>query len=44
MFETSANSGAWCYCFIHAMYSCCYLAILEVRSPSASICQAIPVS
>ncbi|KAI0352304.1 hypothetical protein OH77DRAFT_1485643, partial [Trametes cingulata] len=29
MFETSSNSGAWCYCFMHAMYPCCYLGILE---------------
>ncbi|KAH9847284.1 hypothetical protein C2E23DRAFT_742108 [Lenzites betulinus] len=29
MFETSSNSGVWCYCFMHAMYPCCYLAILE---------------
>ncbi|KAI8996568.1 hypothetical protein BD414DRAFT_455429 [Trametes punicea] len=29
MFETSSNSGAWCYCFMHAMYPCCYLAMLE---------------
>ncbi|KAI0641962.1 hypothetical protein C8Q79DRAFT_918638 [Trametes meyenii] len=29
MFETSSNSGAWCYCFMHAMHPCCYLAILE---------------
>ncbi|KAJ8495229.1 hypothetical protein ONZ51_g1801 [Trametes cubensis] len=32
MFETSSNSGAWCYCFMHAMYPCCYLAILESYS------------
>ncbi|KAI0741923.1 hypothetical protein C8Q80DRAFT_1110511 [Daedaleopsis nitida] len=29
MFETSANSGAWCFCFMHAMYPCCFLAVLE---------------
>lgn len=34
MFETSSNSGAWCYCFMHAMYPCCYLAILEVSPQS----------
>ena len=32
MFETSSNSGAWSFCFMHAMYPCCYLAVLEVRS------------
>lgn len=30
MFETSSNSGAWSFCFTHAMYACCYLAVLEV--------------
>ena len=34
MFETSSNSGAWCFCFMHAMYPCCYLAMLEVRLAS----------
>ncbi|OSD03104.1 hypothetical protein PYCCODRAFT_1410100 [Trametes coccinea BRFM310] len=29
MFETGSNSGAWCYCFMHAMYACCSLAIRE---------------
>ncbi|RPD64404.1 hypothetical protein L226DRAFT_460309 [Lentinus tigrinus ALCF2SS1-7] len=29
MFETSSNSGAWCFCFIHALHPCCHLAILE---------------
>ncbi|PIL24975.1 transcription factor [Ganoderma sinense ZZ0214-1] len=29
MFETSSNSGAWSFCFMHAMYACCYLAVLE---------------
>ncbi|KAI0731167.1 hypothetical protein C8Q76DRAFT_612938 [Earliella scabrosa] len=29
MFETSSNSGAWSFCFMHAMYPCCYLAVLE---------------
>ncbi|RDX54253.1 hypothetical protein OH76DRAFT_1398573 [Lentinus brumalis] len=29
MFETSSNSGAWCFCFMHALHPCCHLAILE---------------
>ncbi|TBU43512.1 hypothetical protein BD309DRAFT_864118 [Dichomitus squalens] len=29
MFETSSNSGAWSFCFMHAMYPCCYLAVHE---------------
>ncbi|KAH9839837.1 uncharacterized protein C8Q71DRAFT_830386 [Rhodofomes roseus] len=29
MFETSSNTGAWCFCFMHALYPCCYLAFLE---------------
>ncbi|KAH9935930.1 uncharacterized protein BXZ73DRAFT_89421 [Epithele typhae] len=29
MFETSSNSGAWCFCFMHAMHPCCYLAVQE---------------
>ncbi|KAI0760825.1 hypothetical protein C8Q74DRAFT_1208215, partial [Fomes fomentarius] len=29
MFETSSNSGAWCFSFMHAMYSCCSLSLLE---------------
>ncbi|KAM5534191.1 hypothetical protein V8D89_012098, partial [Ganoderma adspersum] len=29
MFETLSNSGAWSFCFMHAMYACCYLAVLE---------------
>ena len=33
MFETSSNSGAWCFCFMHAMYPC-YLAMLKVRFSS----------
>ncbi|KZT65657.1 hypothetical protein DAEQUDRAFT_768711 [Daedalea quercina L-15889] len=28
-FETSSNTGAWCFCFMHALYPCCYLALLE---------------
>lgn len=35
MFDTSSNSGAWCYCFIHAIYPCAYLALLEVRAAAA---------
>ena len=31
MFDTSSTSGAWCYCFMHAMHPCCYLAVREVR-------------
>ncbi|KAH9945716.1 hypothetical protein B0H21DRAFT_743677 [Amylocystis lapponica] len=29
MIETSSNTGAWCYSFMHAMHPCCFLAILE---------------
>ncbi|PCH44218.1 hypothetical protein WOLCODRAFT_138836 [Wolfiporia cocos MD-104 SS10] len=29
MFETSSNTGAWCYCFMHSLYPCCYLALAE---------------
>ncbi|KAI0924578.1 hypothetical protein AcW2_005430 [Taiwanofungus camphoratus] len=31
MFETGSNSGAWCYCFVHALHPCCSLALLEAE-------------
>ncbi|CCM02433.1 uncharacterized protein FIBRA_04532 [Fibroporia radiculosa] len=29
MFETSSNTGAWCFCFMHALHPCCWLALEE---------------
>ncbi|KZT10066.1 uncharacterized protein LAESUDRAFT_645649 [Laetiporus sulphureus 93-53] len=29
MFGMSSNTGAWCFFFMHALYPCCYLAVLE---------------
>ncbi|EMD39062.1 hypothetical protein CERSUDRAFT_112754 [Gelatoporia subvermispora B] len=29
MFETSSNSGAWCFCFMHVLHPCAYLSVLE---------------
>ncbi|GBE86576.1 hypothetical protein SCP_0904550 [Sparassis crispa] len=29
MFETGSNTGAWCFCFMHALHPCCFLALLE---------------
>lgn len=37
MFETSSNTGAWCFCFMHALYPCCYLALLEVHSTAHNV-------
>ena len=37
MFETSSNTGAWCFCFMHAMHPCCFLALLEVRPPRVRV-------
>ena len=37
MFETSSNSGAWCFCFMHALHPCCHLGILEVRFVPLSV-------
>ncbi|KZT27849.1 hypothetical protein NEOLEDRAFT_64616 [Neolentinus lepideus HHB14362 ss-1] len=31
MFETSSNTGAWCFFFMHAMYASCVLAINELK-------------
>lgn len=30
MFETSSNSGAWCFCFMHVMHPCLVLSMTEV--------------
>ncbi|KAF8661296.1 hypothetical protein AX16_001395 [Volvariella volvacea WC 439] len=27
MFETSSNTGAWCYCFMHVLHASCVLAL-----------------
>lgn len=40
MFETSSNSGAWCYCYIHTLHPCYVLDLTEVRSFVPSISQA----
>lgn len=32
MFETSSNSGAWCYCYIHTLHPCYVLDLTEVRT------------
>lgn len=29
MFDTSSNTGAWCFCFMHALYPCSCLALAE---------------
>ncbi|OCH93645.1 hypothetical protein OBBRIDRAFT_885316 [Obba rivulosa] len=32
MFETSSNTGAWCFCFVHVLHPCAYLSVLEGES------------
>lgn len=34
MFETSSNTGAWCYCFIHVLHPCCVLSLIDVSGCS----------
>ncbi|KAI0091685.1 hypothetical protein BDY19DRAFT_931771 [Irpex rosettiformis] len=31
MFETSSNSGAWCYCYIHTLHPCYVLDLTEAE-------------
>ncbi|KAI0704283.1 hypothetical protein BC835DRAFT_1262153 [Cytidiella melzeri] len=31
MFETSSNSGAWCYCYIHTLHPCYLLDLTEAE-------------
>jgi hypothetical protein len=37
MFETSSNSGAWCFCLIHVLQSTCQLAFANVSTISYSV-------
>lgn len=32
MFETSSNTGAWCYCFMHTLHPCYVLDLTEVSA------------
>ena len=34
MFETSSNTGAWAFCFMHVLHPCLVLSMTEVSSPS----------
>lgn len=36
MFETSSNTGAWCYCFMHVLHPCFVLSLTDVRCSSSS--------
>ncbi|KAI0792118.1 hypothetical protein C8Q75DRAFT_714655 [Abortiporus biennis] len=31
MFETSANTGAWCFCLMHVMHPCLVLSLLDAE-------------
>lgn len=33
MFETSSNTGAWCWCFMHMYHASCSLALNLVSKP-----------
>ncbi|OBZ73774.1 hypothetical protein A0H81_06057 [Grifola frondosa] len=39
MFDTSSNTGAWCFCFMHVLHPCCFLAVLEGEG---SLAEPIP--
>ena len=32
MFETGANTGAWCFCFMHTLHPCFVLELTDVSA------------
>ncbi|CAL1714711.1 unnamed protein product [Somion occarium] len=34
MFETSSNTGAWCFCFMHVLHPCLVLSLVETEGGS----------
>ncbi|TCD60647.1 hypothetical protein EIP91_009734 [Steccherinum ochraceum] len=37
MFETSSNTGAWCFCFMHVLHPCLVLSMTEVDGREAEV-------
>ncbi|THH27475.1 hypothetical protein EUX98_g6726 [Antrodiella citrinella] len=37
MFETSSNTGAWCFCFMHVLHPCLILSMTEVDRREAEV-------